>query len=90
MLSPNISICQKSKYGSPKIELAIDNETKVQKRINIPLDFSELKKSLKDRDKGNFSVGIKKLRDSQNDTNSRQQRMLGGNLIQYVALVGSD
>ena len=90
MLSPNISICQKSKYGSLNIELAIDIETKVQKRINIPLDFSELKKSLKDRDKGNFSVGIKKLSDSQNDTNSRQQRMLGGSLIQYVALVGSD
>jgi hypothetical protein len=45
---------------------------------------------LKVRDKGNFSVGIKKLSDSQNDTNSRQQRMLGGSLIQYVALVGSD
>ena len=90
MLSPNISICQKSKYGSPNIELAIEIETKVQKRINIPLDFSELKKSLKVRDKGNFSVGIKKLSGSQNDTNSRQQRMLGGSLIQYVALVGSD
>jgi hypothetical protein len=52
MLMPRIGRCQKCRNGSPKEELAMDSETRVQSRIRIPLDFSELKKRSKVAEKG--------------------------------------